>query len=294
MPDWDLIRYFLAVADAGSTLVAARNLGDSQPTVARRIAALEQEVGVQLFDRRTAGYRLTTAGSLLLERAREAERAASAFWNAAQAEGRSLTGTIRFTTVDMFANYGLSELLAAFAERYPEVRVDVIAADRLLDLAAGEADVALRARPTPGPFVCRKVAEFGWALFCSRSYAEAQGCPGAVEELAGHAVIGPEGSLARSAQMQWLEAQVPAERIRYRSNNLQGLLSNALAGLGIALLPVPLAARFGDLVRCLPAPAELRSEGWLMTHERLRQEPHVRAFMDFVAQFLAERRPRSP
>jgi DNA-binding transcriptional LysR family regulator len=218
------------------------------------------------------------------------EAAAGRLWSEAEAARRTVSGTVRFTTVDLFANHGLTELLGAFAVRHPAVQVEVIVADRLLDLAAGEADVALRGRLTPGPFVCRKVAEFGWSAYCSRSYAEARGRPSSAGDLAQHVVIGAEGALAEVPPLRWLAGQVPAAAIRYRSNSMQNLIASVEAGLGVGILADPLAARRKDLTACFPVPPELRSEAWLLTHERLKDQPHIRAFMDFVAEYLARRR----
>jgi DNA-binding transcriptional LysR family regulator len=290
LPSWDLIRYYLAVARSGSTLKAARALKQSQPTVARKIDALEKTLGGPLFERRPAGYRLTDQGRALLPQAEAMEEAAERFRSKSEAAARELSGTVRFTTVDLFANHGLTDLLQAFAGRHPGVHVEVIVADRLLDLAAGEADVALRGRLTPGPYVCRKVAEFGWSAYCSRDYAGARGRPGSAAELARHVVIGAEGGLAGVPALRWLGEQVPAAAIRYRSNSMQSLVSSVGAGLGVAMLADPLAVRFENLVACFPAPAELRSEGWLLVPDRLKDQPHIRVFADFVAEHFARRR----
>src|SRR5205814_2750055 len=103
MMDWDDLKYFLAVAKGGSTLAAGRALRVSQTTVARRIAALELAIGFPLFEKRQAGYALTPAGSDLLDRARHVEIAAAAFTEAAAAEKRDTSGTVRITTQDIFA-----------------------------------------------------------------------------------------------------------------------------------------------------------------------------------------------
>ena len=291
MRDWDLIRYFLAVARTGSTLAAAEALGQSQPTVARRIAALERSLGQSLFERRRAGYRLTVEGRALVAEAEAVEAAATRFAERARAQGRRVAGTVRFTTFDMFANMALGPALQEFARLYPDVKVEVVVSERRLDIAAGEADIALRAGPRPesGPLVCRKVGEDVWALYCSRGYAASHGCPESVEALAGHLLIGGDGHLATVPAFRWLAERVPEAPVRYRCNTVQNLISSVASGLGVSMLPCAFVDPKLDLVRCLPPPPELRTEGWLITHERLKDEPPIRAMMDFLAAFARKR-----
>ena len=288
MLDWDLIRYFLAVARTGSTLTAARELKQSQPTVARRIAALEESLGTRLFDRRQAGYRLTDEGRDLIAEAEAVEAMALRFGDRAESQKRRVTGTIRLTTFDMFAEAGLGEALHEFSTLYPDVQVEIVVSERYLDLTAGEADIAIRAgmRPTSGPLVVRKIAEGGWALYCSRDYAAKRGQPRSIADLADHVVLGGEGHLATIPPYVWLSSQAPDVPIRYRCNTVQNMLASVVAGLGVSMLPVAFAETRSDLICCI-TPPELNVPVWLITHERLKDEPRIRAMMDFLAEFAA-------
>ena len=289
MLDWDLIRYFLAVARSGSTLTAARDLRQSQPTVARRIAALEQIVGTQLFERRQAGYRLTEEGCALMPEAEAVEAAALRFADRAHSHKRRVAGTIRLTTFDMFEQMGMGEALHEFGRRYPDVTLEVVVTERYLDLATGEADIALRAGPQPesGPFVFRKLAEDQWALYCSRAYAEANGQPASVEALDGHILLGGEGHLATIPPFRWLAEQAPDVPIRYRYNSVPNLIASVAGGLGVSMLPCSFADTRPELIRCQPPPPELNNKIWLITHERLKNEPRIRAMMNFLSEFAA-------
>ncbi|HYF09950.1 MAG TPA: LysR family transcriptional regulator, partial [Acetobacteraceae bacterium] len=146
---WDDLRHFLAVARAGSTLGGARALGVNQTTCARRIAALEAAMGTTLFERRQAGYRLTETGRRVLALAERVEGEVAALMQAVQAERRVLSGTVRATTNESLANLVLTPFLRRFREAHPGVRVEVVIGDRKLDIARGEADVALRAGVQP-------------------------------------------------------------------------------------------------------------------------------------------------
>src|SRR5215471_1809041 len=142
--DWNDLRYFLAVAREGSTLAAGRTLRVSQTTVARRIAALEEALGIPLFDKRQAGYALTPAGEELLPLAARVELEALQFADAAGARTRQLTGTVRLTTEEVYLIALLAPLLRELHDRHPEILIEVDTSQSVRDLGGGEADVALR------------------------------------------------------------------------------------------------------------------------------------------------------
>jgi len=179
MVDWNDLRYLLAVADAGSTLAAGRALRVSQTTVARRIAALEQAIGFPLFDRRQAGYVLTPTGTALIDRARSVELAATGFAEAAASLARDVSGTVRLTTEDIFANTVLAPMLRELHLLHPEIKIDLDTARELRDLGAGEADIALRSTKSsqPAGVVGRRLCVDDWTLYCSRDYAALTACP---------------------------------------------------------------------------------------------------------------------
>ena len=290
MFDWDLVRYFLMVARSGSTLTAATAMGQSQPTVARRIATLEEATGTSLFDRRRSGYQLTAAGQALLGEAEKVETAATRFWERAGAGTRQVAGTIRLTTFDVFANLTLGAALQRFSRLYPDVHVEVLVTDKVLNLDSGEADIAIRAgqRPAAGPLVSRKIGETDWTPYCSRSYAEASGHPTSLEAIDGHVLIGGEGNLERLPAMRWLIENAPNSPVRYRANAVQNLAASVKSGLGISVLPCSFFKRDPDLLACItPPPPELRTSAWLITHERIRHAPHISAMMNFLPQFMS-------
>lgn len=144
MMDWNDLRHFLAVAETGSTLAARRQLAISQTTVARRIAALEAALGVRLFERRQAGYRLTKAGEALIEPARAVAAAADRFAESAATRARAISGSVRLTADELISVTLLPPILQALHEALPGIRIELDVADDKRDLAAGQAEVALR------------------------------------------------------------------------------------------------------------------------------------------------------
>lgn len=144
MLDWNDLRYFLAVARDGSTLAAARALRVSQTTVARRITALEEALGVRLFEKRQAGYTLTPEGQSLLGQATTVESALNSFADAASAHSRDVSGTVKITTEEVYAITILAPLLRELHEAFPEIVIELDTSQSVRDLGAGEADISLR------------------------------------------------------------------------------------------------------------------------------------------------------
>src|SRR3982750_3800263 len=142
MLDWNDLRYFLAVAREGSTLAGGRFLRVSPTTVARRIAALEAALGFPLFEKRQAGYVLTPAGQELVARAEQAEQALGAFTDAAAAQSRDVTGTVKITTEEVYAITLLAPMLTELHQLHPEIMIDLDTSQVVRDLGAGEAAIS--------------------------------------------------------------------------------------------------------------------------------------------------------
>ena len=291
MFDWNDLRYFLAVADCGSTLAAGRALRVSQTTVARRIAALEDALKLPLFERRQAGYALTPAGEQLLGHAREVEAATGGFGEAASAQARDVSGTVRLTAEEIFTNTLLGPLLRELHELHPAIMIELDTARVIRDLGAGEADIALRAtmQPQPAGVVGRRLCVDDWTLYCSRDYADRHGVPRTVEQLKGHALVGGGGGNLWRAYEAWIHELGLEEQVAMHHDSSTGLLTAVRSGFGIAVLPCIVADSEPDLIRCLnPRPGHGRVL-WLMTHERVRRTPRVRVAIDFLYERLKQR-----
>lgn len=289
--DWNDLRYFLAVADQGSTLAAGRALRISQTTVARRIAALEESIGFPLFDRRQAGYALTPAGDALLEQARAVETAASGFDEAAAAQVRDLGGSVRLTTEEIFANTLLGPWLRELHDLHPEIRIELDTARNIRDLGAGEADIALRStgQPAPAGVVGRRLCVDDWTLYCSRDYAARHGVPKTKDELKNHALVGGGGGNLERAYSAWIHELGLDDQVAIHHGTSTGLLSAVRSGFGIAVLPCIIADDEPDLIRCLPPRRDHGRVMWLLTHDRVKHTPRVRTVIDFLYERLKKR-----
>jgi DNA-binding transcriptional LysR family regulator len=289
MLDWNDLRYFLAVAREGSTLAAGRALRVSQTTVARRVAALEQALGFPLFERRQAGYVLTPAGEELVERAQQVEGSANGFTEAAAAHARDISGTVRITSEDIYGTGVLSPLLRDLHELHPKIMIDLDMVQETRDLGSGEADIALRSSSVdqPAGLVGRRLCKDDWTLYCSRDYAARHGAPQSVEDLKSHAIVGGGGGHLWLHYEAWLKELGLEDRVAMHHANSTGLLSAVRAGFGIAVLPCIVGDADPDLIRCIPPRPDHRRVLWLLTHERVRHTPRVRAVIDFLYERLS-------
>jgi DNA-binding transcriptional LysR family regulator len=290
MFDWNDLRYFLAVAREGSTLAAARALRTSQTTVARRIAALEAAIRQPLFDRRQAGYSLTPAGEALIGHAGDVEAAIRYFADAADAHSRELSGSVRITSEDIYMNTLVAPLLRELHELHPEIMIEIDSASDMRDLGAGEADIALRSssKEQPAGLVGRQLGKDDWTLYCSRDYAARRGLPSSPEDLKSHAIVGGGGGTLWRHYQAWLRELGVEDQVAMHHANSTGLLSAVRSGFGIAVLPCIVADADPDLIRCIPPRPGHGRILWLLTHERVRREPRVRAVMDFLSERLTK------
>ena len=290
MLDWNDLRYFLAVASEGSTLAAARLLRVSQTTVARRVAALEESLNLHLFDKRQAGYALTPAGDALLDHARQVEASTGRFAEAAAAHARDLGGSVRITTEDIYAMGLIAPFLRELYDRHPAILIELDSSQSVRDLGAGEADIALRSssKDQPVGMVGRRIAVDDWTLYCSQDYAGRHGVPRSVEELKNHAIVGGGGGNLWRHYQAWLQSLGLEDQVAMHHATSTGLLSAVRSGFGIAVLPCVVADAEPDLIRCIPPRDDHRRVLWLLTHERIRHSPSVRAVIDFLYDRLCQ------
>ncbi|MEO6362503.1 MAG: LysR family transcriptional regulator [Caldimonas sp.] len=291
--DWDDLKHLLAVARHGSTLAAGRALGLDQSTVQRRLTELERRFGQALVQRQPSGYRLTEFGLALLPHAERVEDAVSLFTQRLATAAAEVAGIIRVTCPEPIVyRITQSTLLQRFSERHPALQVHFVMSDKTIDLAKGEADVALRSGDTDaGDLVGRKIGDSLWAVYASKTYIERHGRPERVEDLARHALVGFDDTMAKHRTAAWLREIAPDAVLVARSNSVLGLVYSAKAGVGVAPLPIALGDAEPDLVRVIEPVAELTRIWRVLTTPELRQTPRVAAFFDFIVSEIDTLRP---
>jgi DNA-binding transcriptional LysR family regulator len=290
--DWNDLRYFLAVARTGSTVAAAKDLGVNQSTVQRRLAALEEAIGRELVERLPVGYRLTSFGEELRPHAEAVETAVACLDRKIASADTAPTGTVRLTCPEGLGYRLIPRMLDVFHARYPSVRVDLIIADQYLDLAKGEADIALRAGETKDSvLISRKFADTPWAVYGSRSYVGRHGPVGSARDLDRHAMIVFDGHLANLGVSKWLRSAAPHAAVTARCNHIITMLLSVKSGVGVGPLPVQIGDMEDDLVRVLDPVPESMSSVYLLVHPDLRNVPRVRALFDFMVSEIDSFRP---
>jgi DNA-binding transcriptional LysR family regulator len=283
--DWTALRDFLAVAETGSLSRAARRLGVSQPTLTRRMAALEARLRTELFRRTARGVELTEAGELVLPAARQMEQEAHGVEIAISGRDAALAGVVRVTSTEGLGIHWLTPALAEFQLAHPAIEIQLLVQNQVLNLLQREADIAVRlSRPLQPDLVGRKVGELGFGLYASKEYLARRGRPAALKDLARHR------SVAFDESARWLtgpgaelERALSAASVAYRANSGQAQLAAIRAGCGIGVAVRFLARRHADLERVLPD-VELSLELWLITHPAMRRSARIRAVFDFLSQ----------
>jgi DNA-binding transcriptional LysR family regulator len=282
MYDWSDLRIFLAAARARSMLGAAGELGINQSTVTRRVAALEKALEIRLFHRNRDGCHLTEAGQSLFVQAERVAAEAETFERLVAQRKRELSGVIRVTTLESVANQVLTPLVSDFIELYPGIRVELIATNKRLDLARGDADIAIRAcrAPTQSGIVIRKLADDPWKLYCSSGYSDRRGVPRLASDLNQHVLIGADGDLAKLDPFIWLAKTASQAVVRSVCSHLPNMLAAIQAGHGVGALPSSIGIP-PDLVECFPMP-DFKFGIYLMTRDSLKDLPRVKEFNKFI------------
>lgn len=293
MFDWNDLKYFLAVARSGSTLSAAKTLRVNQSTVHRRIQELERQFRSELVRRHPTGYRLTELGEYLQAYAARVEAAATDFERAVSAKSKETSGTVKVTCPEALGPRLIGAgLIDKFNARYPDVHVEFVMSDRILELGTGEADIAIRAKqPDESALVGRKIADSPWAIYASRSYVARRGSidnPGQIDR---HSIVIFSGALSDHHAARWIKSVAPNAHVAARANSIAALLPSVKSGAGLAPMPVMVGEKESDLVRVLDLGPEIANPFYLLTHRDLRRTPRVRAFFDFIIEHLDEVRP---
>jgi DNA-binding transcriptional LysR family regulator len=283
--EWDDVRFFLAASREGSLSGAARALSVDHVTVGRRIAALEERLGAKLLTRTPDGLAATSAGQAILQQCEAMETSAFDIERLVAGHDSQYGGRIRVTTTEVLATHVIVPELAALRERYPQLQVEILTGIRLLDIARREAEIAVRpVRPTAPSLVCRKLGEFGFALYASREYLSRHGTPARGRGLRGHFLISYIGTPSSGFGPLFMNESVEGAKIALRSNDKTVQASGAAAGLGICELSCVFGDEQPDLVRVWPHEEPTLRPIWLVVHEDLRRAARIRLLSSAIAE----------
>lgn len=283
--DWDKLRVFHAVAEAGSFTHAGQELSLSQSAISRQIAALEDDLKVPLFHRHARGLILTEQGEVLYRTVQDVQTKLAAAKARLTDSRDKPTGELRITTTIGLGTIWLTPRIAEFIELYPQIQVVLLLDDRELDLAMREADVAIRLRrPVQPDLIQRKLFTVHHHVYASADYVRRRGIPKSVEDLDDHVIVSfgaPPGYLT---DVNWLETSGrpdgSARRPALKINSVYGLRRAVEAGLGIASLPDYIVGKDSNLVQIDLGSDMPRFDTYLVYAEELRDSKRVAVFRD--------------
>jgi DNA-binding transcriptional LysR family regulator len=283
--DWDKLRIFHAVADAGSLTHAGDVLHLSQSAVSRQIRALEDSLATTLFHRHARGLILTEQGELLFEATSSMVRKLDTTAARIRDSEENVFGELRVTTTTGFGTLWLVPRLAKLYERYPDLKIDLMLEERVLDLPMREADVAIRMKePNQQDLIRRRLLNIRMRLYATREYLSQAGVPQTMEDLVPHRLICQNPQTPQVSSGAVLSQMLLALNMTstLMVNNYFGVLQGVLNHVGIGVLPDYLSADFPNLVRVLPAIESSEVPVFLAFPEELRTSRRVTAFRDFV------------
>jgi len=285
MERWDDLRIFLAAFREGSCAAAGARLGVNQSTISRRIAALESDLGVRLFDRTPDGLLPSAAAEEIVPRAELFEATAAELIDAVEGLDTRLGGVVRIASPDLIASELLAPALPAFLRERPGLRVELTTGDAIVDLTRREADLALRfVRPDSGDLVVRRVGTFRFGVFGSKAYLDEHRGKSA-EELAW---LDWDTTQAYLPDAAWLRTAFRGIEPVLRTTSLGVRLRATRGGLGVSVLARPLAELYPELEELKGLPAIPEIPVWLVGHRALRNLPRVKAVWAFLEELTAE------
>lgn len=293
--DWDKLRIFHAVADAGSLTHAGETLHLSQSAVSRQIRALEESLSTVLFHRHARGLILTEQGELLFDATKSMSRRLDAASARIKDSAEEVFGELKVTTTTGFGTLWLAPRLPALYEKYPDLNIDLMLEERVLDLPMREADVAIRMKePSQADLIRKKLMSVRMRLYASQTYLDKNGGIENIEEIGRHRLIcqAPNAfQVAAGATLTQHLLSHDKPRLLHM-NNYFGVLQGVLSNLGIGVLPDYVIEDFPQLVRVLPDVESGEVPTFLAYPEELRQSKRIMAFRDFVQDEMIAHRKR--
>jgi len=286
-PDWSLWRSFGAVVEHGSLSAAARALGLSQPTLGRHVEALEQSLGMSLFERTLSGLRPTDTALKLYEPVQAAQASLAEATLMAEGASAALTGSVRLTSSTVMCHYVLPPLLYDLRQEFPQVAIELVPTDAVENLLLREADIAVRMfRPTQLELIAKKLGEIPIVACAHQRYLDRRGAPAGPEALVEHDLIGLDRSELLVNAARRMGFPLTRDDFVVRTDSQTNAWELLKAGLGIGFAQSILVERTPGMVRLLPGLNPPGLEVWLTTHRELFTSRRIRAIYDRLSEGL--------
>jgi len=289
--DWDDLRYILAVAESGSAVAAARILGVNASTIQRRVARFEEQNGIHLFERRRRGLHPTPDCRAIVAEASQINDRVTAMSRDILGGDLRLEGLLRVTSTETFITQSVAAHFAEFGRLHPAIDLEVTLTNARLNLSRQDADVAIRPSRSPHEtLVGQRVAAIGFALYGVEHLIGDLPQRPDIEALRQLPWIGIGEALTAAPPHEWMVANIPHDSISLTIDTFPAMLTCALAGTGIALLPCSLGDAQPVLLRRELPGERLETSVWILTHPEIRNAARIKAFMGFMAKALRTER----
>lgn len=281
--EWSDLKLFLAIARFGTLGAAARSLRLTQPTMGRRLRALEASLGQTLFQRTSEGFVLTEEGAVVLAGAERIEEEALAVERVLAGGSRQLGGFLRLSSSDWFGVHMLSPVLAEFSQVHPKVVVELLTDSRLLSLPRREADLVFRIQPfTEAEIISRKLIHIEYGLYIRRGAPHPRAFDGA-----GARLVTMDEAFGDMPDVGWLQRLLPRAEIVLRSNSRDVQAALCANGTGLAVLPRPLGDSLAAIELVDLGEAPPGRDTWVGYHRDIKRLERLRALLDLVIERLA-------
>ncbi len=291
--DWNRARAFLVTAEEGSLSAAARALGMTQPTLGRQVNALEEELGVALFDRVGRGLVLTPSGLELVDHVRAMGEAASRVSLTASGQSQSVEGTVRITATDVGAAFVLPGIIADLRAVEPGIEFEIVATNTVQDLRRREADIAIRSvRPTDPDLIARKVRDDTARLYASHDYLDRVGGFNGPDDIVRASFVGFEDNKPYLDGLNAMGLAVTDSHFPVRTASLLVHWELTKRGLGIGVMMTDVGDHEPLVRRAAPWLTPFPTELWLVAHREVNTSRRVRLVFDWLAEALAVWEPR--
>lgn len=288
--DWNQVRAFLAASETGSFSEAAKVLKTSQPTLSRQVSALEENLGVTLFERSKRAMRLTRAGSELLEHVRVMGDAAMKVSLAVAAQNNLVSGKISISAPDLVSTFILPKILGTLQDQTPDLKIDLISSNSYSDLSVRESDIAIQHKKPDQPDVIAKFVGNSTAhIYASKKYISKNGYPSSLSDLSESTFIGLNQHIDYLSMLQSNGLNLTESNFKFMSSSGSAIVEMVKEGQGLTILPDFIAARIDELkivstIISIPVPV------WIVAHIELRKSKKIRLVLDFLINNLIQKR----
>lgn len=284
MINWDDLKYFLAMVEEGSLSAAARKLGVSQPTLSRRLTALEEDIGSDLFMRTRSGLEMTSIGERIVSHATHMRDDVYSIERLLTGHDSSLRGSVVISCITILGAGWLVHQTRPFRDQFPGITVEFKVENNASDLLRREADIAVRMfRPEQNDLIAKRVGTMTYGYYASKKYLEKHGTPETLDEVSKHDFILPHDEILAYTNKYVKRPMHPRGKIALRSNSLITLEAAVREGYGIGAYSCIMADQDPDLVRLFGDVVVFSSDIWLVTHAELRRSARIRAMFDFLS-----------